>query len=202
MWWRETCFCWCFWSLEVPMADLQSVKAVTVRAMDESLNIQPRDMYWSVLGMMNNPWFRVTVTKDHGRLKFEHPTQPVVTSLGWMERVKAAGGNLTNAHWGETTGTSSTNQLPPPPEPPKIEMKNPSMTRLISIDELKAHESDSEPWFVLDGAVYDGAPYMKEHPGGAASITATAGMDVTAEFMAIRKAVPEVMSAQLMVNDR
>lgn len=25
------------------------------RATDEALAVQPRDMYWSVLGMMNNP---------------------------------------------------------------------------------------------------------------------------------------------------
>ena len=58
---RDTSYCWCFWRLKVSTEDLAACEDVIVRAMDESMCIQPRDMYWSVLGMMNNPWFRVMV---------------------------------------------------------------------------------------------------------------------------------------------
>ena len=53
--WRESCFCWCFWSLDIPIDDLALAHDLAARAMDESMNVQPRDMYWNVLGMMNNP---------------------------------------------------------------------------------------------------------------------------------------------------
>lgn len=39
------CSCWCFWSYEVPLAELASASWIYVRAMDESMNTQPRDMY-------------------------------------------------------------------------------------------------------------------------------------------------------------
>ncbi|OAQ99488.1 hypothetical protein LLEC1_08026, partial [Akanthomyces lecanii] len=88
MWWRETSFCWCFWEMSIPVADLGAADDIMIRAMDEGMMVQPRDMYWSVLGMMNNPWFRVVVHKDQGSLRFEHPTQPALMPGGWMERVK------------------------------------------------------------------------------------------------------------------
>lgn len=100
--WRESCFCWCFWSLDIPVMDLRGAEDVLVRAMDESMNVQPRDMYWSVLGMMNNPWFRVTISKEGEFLRFEHPTQPALMPGGWMERVKKAGGI-----WPTVTGAKS-----------------------------------------------------------------------------------------------
>ena len=54
--------------------------------------------------MMNNPWFRVVVIREGEGLRFEHPTQPALIPGGWMERVKKAGGNLTNGYWGERIG--------------------------------------------------------------------------------------------------
>lgn len=47
--WRESCFCWCFWSLEIAVAELGVAKDLVVRCMDESMNVQPREMYWSTL---------------------------------------------------------------------------------------------------------------------------------------------------------
>jgi nitrate reductase (NAD(P)H) len=54
----DTCFCWCFWSFEAPLTLLKASAAVMVRCMDESMAIQPRDMYWNATGMMNN-WYVV-----------------------------------------------------------------------------------------------------------------------------------------------
>ena len=185
MQWRETCFAWCFWSYDIPVSKLKEAKDLLVRAMDEAMNIQPRDMYWSVLGMMNNPWFRVAISKEGDFLRFEHPTQPALMPGGWMERVKKAGGNLANGYWGEKIGGE---QLE---ETVKVEAKEVPMTkedvnRVITIDELRKHDGDKDPWFVVNGEVYDGSNFLKEHPGGAQSIISAAGLDSSDEFMAIR----------------
>jgi len=182
--WRETCFCWCFWALKIPVEDLKNAKDFFVRCMDESMNVQPRDMYWSVLGMMNNPWFRVAIHNEGNELRFEHPTQPALLSGGWMDRIKKEGGNISNGFWGEKIGDETRE-----PEPPKIEiqMTKDDVDRLIKLDELKRHDNADRPWFVVNGQVYDGQRFLKDHPGGAQSIISAAAMDATEEFLAIRK---------------
>ena len=184
--WRETSFCWCFWNLEIATEELRDAKDILVRAMDESMCVQPRDMYWSVLGMMNNPWFRIVIHKENGVLRFEHPTQPALMPGGWMERVKKAGGNLTNGYWGEKLEGETQEEVVV--EPPKeIKMTREGVDREITIDELRKHDGEERPWFVVNGEVYDGTAFLKEHPGGAQSIVSAAGLDSTDEFMAIRK---------------
>ncbi|KAK3688144.1 nitrate reductase [Podospora appendiculata] len=183
--WREACFCWCFWDLDIPLAQLQGAKDVMIRAMDDSMMAQPRDMYWSVLGMMNNPWFRVVIHKEAHSLRFEHPTQPtIVPGGGWMERAKKEGGDLTNGFWGERL--SAEEEVTAIDEAPKeICMVDPQTTRQITIDELRSHDGEAEPWFVVNNQVYDGTKFLEGHPGGAASIIGAAGQDVTEEFLAI-----------------
>ncbi|QDS71006.1 hypothetical protein FKW77_007843 [Venturia effusa] len=182
--WRETCFCWCFWNLEIPVDDLKGAQDILVRAMDESMNLQPRDLYWSVLGMMNNPWFRVVIHQEGDVLRFEHPTQPALIPGGWMERVKKAGGNLTNGFWGESIGGEE--EVKADIEAPKeIKMTKDGVNVEISIDLLRKHDKEDAPWFVVNGEVYDGTKFLEGHPGGATSIIAAAGMDSTDEFMAI-----------------
>lgn len=186
MWWRETCFCWCFWDLDIAMDELRDADDIMMRAMDDSMNVQPRDLYWSVLGMMNNPWFRIVIQKEAHGLRFEHPTHPTLKMKGWMERVKEAGGNLANGYWGEKAPGEIQEVVVKEPEK-QIVMTNPQVNRQITIQELKAHSGEQEPWFVINGEVYDGTPYLSGHPGGAASIFGAAGQDATEEFMAIRK---------------
>ncbi|KAI1877547.1 hypothetical protein JX265_003555 [Neoarthrinium moseri] len=182
--WRESCFCWCFWNLEIPITALQQADDIMVRAMDESMMVQPRDMYWSVLGMMNNPWFRVVIHKETHGLRFEHPTLPALQPGGWMERVKKAGGNLTNGNWGEkTSGEEEVAIAEEPAE--EICLIDEKVSRNITIDELRKHDGETEPWFVLNGQVYDGTKFLEGHPGGAASIFGVAGQDATEEFLAI-----------------
>lgn len=184
--WRESSFCWCFWNLDVATSELADASDILVRAMDESMNIQPRDMYWSVLGMMNNPWYRITISREGDYLRFEHPTQPALMPGGWMERVKKAGGNLANGYWGEQIGGEAA------PEPvteaaAEIPMTREGLKNVISVDEVRKHDKETEPWFVVNGEVYDGTPFLEKHPGGAQSIISAAGLDSTDEFMAIRK---------------
>ena len=183
---RESSFCWCFWNIDIQVSELANTKDIFVRAMDESMNIQPRDIYWSVLGMMNNPWFRVTISREGDYLRFEHPTQPALMAGGWMERVKKTGGNLLNGYWGEKIGGEDA------PEPVKevaqeIVMTKAGLSKTITIDELRKHDTAEAPWFAIAGEVYDGTPFLKEHPGGATSIITAAGLDSGDEFMAIRK---------------
>jgi nitrate reductase (NAD(P)H) len=183
--WRESCFCWCFWSLDIKVPELKEANDILVRSMDEAMNLQPRDMYWSVLGMMNNPWFRVAIIKDGNTLRFEHPTQPASMPGGWMERVKKSGGDLTNGYWGERFGGG---EPTPVEQVAKVEVKmtRDGADRVVTIDELRMHCNADQPWFVLDGEVYDGTNFLREHPGGAQSIISAAGLDSTEEFLAIR----------------
>jgi nitrate reductase (NAD(P)H) len=184
--WRESCFCWCFWSIDLAVEDLSSAQDIFVRAMDESMNIQPRDMYWSVLGMMNNPWFRVTIAHVGDYLRFEHPTQPALIPGGWMEGVKRAGGNLANGFWGEKLEGEEA-VVPAGEQAKEVSMTKEDLKNPISIDDLRKHDNEKEPWFVVNGEVYDGAPFLSEHPGGAQSIISAAGLDSSDEFMAIRE---------------
>jgi nitrate reductase (NAD(P)H) len=184
--WSESCFCWCFWDLDIAVDELKDAKDIFVRAMDESMNVQPRDMYWSVLGMMNNPWYRITISHENGYLRFEHPTQPALIPGGWMERVKKSGGNLTNGYWGERLDGEEP-AAPSEGQAASIKMTKDGVDREISIDELRKHDTSEQPWFVVNGEVYDGTAFLKEHPGGAQSIISAAGLDSTDEFMAIRK---------------
>jgi nitrate reductase (NAD(P)H) len=187
--WRESSFCWCFWDLEIAISELQDAQDIFVRAMDESMNLQPRDMYWSVLGMMNNPWFRVVINKEDGELRFEHPTQPALIPGGWMDRVKKAGGDLTNGYWGERLQGDNAS-IPVEPQVAEIKMTKDGVDRPISFEEFKQHETGDQPWFAVNNEVYDGTPFLTAHPGGAQSILSAAGVDSTEEFMAIRMVPP------------
>ena len=185
MGWRETCFAWCFWDIELKVEDLAVSGDILVRAMDESMNVQPRDMYWSVLGMMNNPWYRVTIAKEGDYLRFEHPTQPALIPGGWMERVKNQGGNLANGFWGEKMANEGEEEGIVEAKR-EIKMTKDGTVPIITIDELRKHDMDTSPWFVVNGEVYDGTAFLEGHPGGATSIIGAAGQDATDEFMAIR----------------
>ncbi|KAJ5627984.1 Eukaryotic molybdopterin oxidoreductase, partial [Penicillium lividum] len=189
MWKRESCFCWSFWSLQIPVSDLENSSALLVRAMDDGMMTQPRDMYWSVLGMMNNPWFRVAITKEGNRLKFEHPTHPAKAG-GWMEKAKKAGGDLTNGNWGERIEGEAPVELEPVKE---INMKKEGLNRIVDLQELNANSSAEKPWFVVNGEVYDGTGFLDGHPGGAISITSQAGLDVSEDFLAIHSETAKLM---------
>ncbi|KAF2846591.1 nitrate reductase-like protein [Plenodomus tracheiphilus IPT5] len=190
--WRETSFCWCFWNLEISTAELKGSSDILVRAMDEAMCIQPRDMYWSVLGMMNNPWYRIAIHHEDDTLRFEHPTQPALIPGGWMERVKKAGGNLTNGQWGEKIEGQEPEHAAIE-EIKEIKMTKDGVDRIIELNELKQHEGAENPWFVVNGEVYDGTSFLEGHPGGAQSIVSAAGLDATDEFMAIHSETAKAM---------
>ncbi|CCX12219.1 Similar to Nitrate reductase [NADPH]; acc. no. P22945 [Pyronema omphalodes CBS 100304] len=183
---RDASYCWCFWEQEITMEELVNAEDVVVRAMDDGLSLQQRDMYWSVLGMMHNAWFRVAIRKEGDSIRFEHPTVPAQSGGGWMERVIKEGGDFSNGNWGEKLPNEADKPAKKPEEPkPEAVMTNPEITRIIELEELKAHSGKKEPWFVVEGQVYDGTPFLKEHPGGATSIINVAATDATDEFVGI-----------------
>lgn len=109
-----------------------------------------------------------------------------------MERVKKAGRNLTNGYWGEwIEGEAPT--APVEGQAKDIKMTKDDVTREINIDELRKHDGAGQPWFVVNGEVYDGTTFLKEHPGGAQSIISAAGTDATDEFMAIHSETAKAM---------
>ena len=187
VWWRETSFCWSFWEMDIPVTRLLEADDLMIRAMDEGLAVQPRDLYWNITGMMNNPWFRVVIHKNEGSLTFEHPTQPALMPGGWMERVKKAGGDLANGFWGEKLTNDDKPSEAPPSREREIQITNPNVNRVVGLEELKSHAGETEPWFVVDGEVYDGTPFLDEHPGGPASIYGAAGQDASEGFTTIRE---------------
>ena len=190
---REACWCWCFWKLTVQSTDLAQCTGLVVRAMDENMNLQPRDMYWNIMSMLNNCWFRVAVHKEESEqtsLKFEHPTQAALIPGGWMERVKKAGGDLQAHGWGELVDSSKPDKV----ETSGIKMTRDGVSRQISMEEVEKHKTEGDCWFINEGEVYDATPFMKEHPGGAGSIVHVGGEDASEDFMAIHS---ETAKAQL-----
>eukprot|EP01051_Picozoa_sp_SAG22_P003114 SAG22_NODE_147_length_17533_cov_46.384536_13_plen_398_part_00 len=91
-------WCWCFFEYTVETISLVQCKEIRSRAWDEASNCQPANLTWNLMGMGNNPHFRVEVhpqTLQSGGfgLRFVHPTSAgpttdpatnKATSGGWM----------------------------------------------------------------------------------------------------------------------
>lgn len=61
-------------------------------------------------------------------------------------------------------------------------LKGQSNKRLISMDEVKQHQTEGSMWTVLKGRVYNLSPYLKFHPGGADILMKAVGKDCTSLF--------------------
>ncbi|KIJ15906.1 nitrate reductase [Paxillus involutus ATCC 200175] len=198
---RDTSFCWSFWSYSVSHDILGGCDAIMVRAMDESGALQPRDMYWHALGMLNNWWFRVAVTKTVSEtkveLQFEHPTLAGTAAGGWMEKMKQAGEDITTPSF----GLSDSKAKPNNPEPPvaEIPLTKPGVNRKITLEELK-NQDRHKPWFVVNGEVYDGTAFLNEHPGGEDSILLVAGEDASEDFFTIHSAEGKARLAEFHIG--
>ena len=78
-----------------------------------------------------------------------------------MQRNKSAGGDLTNGFFGERI--SGEEPLEPPAQEAEIKMTSDDVSSTIAVDELREHDKEDSPWFVLNGEVYDGTSFLKEH---------------------------------------
>lgn len=191
----DACYCWCFWNVDVRIEELFQANDIVVRAMDEGMNTQPRDMYWNVLSMLNNCWHRVTITKEDNDtvLKVDHPTVAGVTPGGWMEKVKAEGGNLTDGFWGSSSTIKAKSSI-------DVNMIDSSVKRVITEEELARHNQDGDTWLAVNGQVYDVSEYLAEHPGGRDSIILASGGDATEDFLAIHSNTAKAMMKKYHVG--
>lgn len=175
------CWCWCFFELEVEVASLWSDPNAEIlcRGWDASMNRQPEKITWNVMGMMNNSYFRIKVHRVADQitglpaLKFQHPTLAGPGNFGgWFEELSLGKADA-----------------PPPPAPPaapseKVKSKVGEF-KVYSMEEVEKHDTPKDCWFVVKGKVYDGTPFLNDHPGGASSILITGGTDCTDEFEAL-----------------
>ena len=204
----EMSFSWCFWRLDIDVQRellSRNVKVISVRAMDESLQTMPRDMYWNATSMMNSWWFRVAVHHEGDSLRFEHPTLAGNASGGWMQRMNQTGIDSRYPKFGdgqekeEAKNATEEKRKDQPPLDVMELMVNEAKTNLtVAAEELRRHSDPDgpEPWFVVHGHVYDGTGFLKDHPGGDQSIRLVAGEDATEDFMAIHS-----IDAKKMLRD-
>ncbi|KAI4333096.1 hypothetical protein L6164_017944 [Bauhinia variegata] len=61
-------------------------------------------------------------------------------------------------------------------------LRGQSNRRLISMNEVKQHQTEGQMWTVLKGRVYNLYPYMKFHPGGDDMLMKGVGKDCTSLF--------------------
>jgi nitrate reductase (NAD(P)H) len=200
---RMSYLCWCFWSIKLEKKLFKCSKEVLVRAMDATMTIQPRNMYWNVTSMYNNWWYRVAIQPGDTpeEIKFEHPCV-ANTSGGWMERVKSKGGNLLDNTWGENDeDESGPKQLKEIIDEDLEMMVNPEKKNIIiTKEELAKHENTEDPWFVVKGHVFTGTPFLGEHPGGVQAITNVAGEDATDDFIAIHSEGSKLLMKQFHIG--
>jgi nitrate reductase (NAD(P)H) len=72
----------CKWSISLPKWRVISCPEIIVRAWNDSMNTQPENITWNLLGMMNNCWYKVKVKRlEADFVTFLHPEE-------WMESEK------------------------------------------------------------------------------------------------------------------
>ncbi|KAG0363822.1 hypothetical protein BG005_005644 [Podila minutissima] len=222
---RQRYWCWCFWSIKVPVRQLLKCKDIHVRAWDSTMNTQPKDLNWNLMGMMNNCWYRVQVdlavsSEDDGELvlRFIHPTLPGPEGGGgWM---KPNGEELDKdniVHMTkptpirtttivkrlatETTAESMTSDV----ASNKTSSSNidtvTSGVNCYTADMVSKHSTEDDCWIIHGAKVYDCTKFLQEHPGGADSIIMNAGEDCTEDFDAIHSAKARELLAKYYIGE-
>lgn len=64
-------------------------------------------------------------------------------------------------------------------------ISNRTSKKEFTSQDISKHDQQNDCWVSIDGKVYDVTAFMQDHPGGAESIMAYAGKDVTSEYNAI-----------------
>jgi cytochrome b involved in lipid metabolism len=73
----------------------------------------------------------------------------------------------------------------PTPTPTPTPSPTPSPTKAgYTMDQVRANNSNSSCWSVIDGFVYDLTRWITSHPGGAGAIRSLCGVDGTSSFKA------------------
>ena len=193
-------WCWLWWSLKIPVADLVGCKEISCRAWDESHNAQPNDPTWNLMGMGNNQVFKVRVHMDRAAngehvFRFEHPTQPGQQTGGWMTTVA---GKPDSAGFGRLLEVQGEMKDEGPPVAAK---KGEAAGRVYTMEEIEKHNTEDDVWIVVNGKVYDCTDYLELHPGGMDSITINAGADASEDFVAIHSAKATKMLDRYYVGE-
>ena len=202
-------WCWAWWETEVDMSRLldSSCEEICCRAWDSNQNCQPVQLTWTVMGMLNNPIYRIKIHRENNMLWFEHPTQGSMPG-GWM--TDQAGQFNENFAVEATPGKSGVAPLRPvaavwkgakidsvsaaspssqdafkTTKAGKLVQSTDEWLSGISMEEVKKHDNETSCWFVVKGNVYDGTPYLQDHPGGASSILLAGGLEATEDFEAV-----------------
>ncbi|KAH9931315.1 uncharacterized protein B0H18DRAFT_952820 [Fomitopsis serialis] len=171
--------------------ELAGANVISVRGMDESMNMQPRDMYPNATSMMNNWWHRVAILKQCSvegvitELRFVHPAPVGKYSAGWMELMTKSGANILRPDFSASALATLQDNAVSQTQTPSVPKGGNG--RLVTLRELRTQPKD-KPWFVVDGEVYDGTGYLHDHPGGEDSILLAAGEDASEDFRAIHSA--------------
>ena len=170
--------CWCFWSHEIDVSALWLMEGAELlcRGWDESMNRQPEQITWNVMGMMNNSYFRTKVHQvQHPQtgmpaLQFQHPTQAGPGNFGgWFEEQSLGKADAPKAE------VAKAEAKPPPKAGGKV----------LTMKEVEKHNTDADCWIVIKDRVYDATKYLDSHPGGRSSITIASGSDTTDDFEAL-----------------
>ncbi|KAI0408246.1 mitochondrial cytochrome-like protein b2 [Xylaria palmicola] len=78
--------------------------------------------------------------------------------------------------------------------------KDASNGRLVSVEEVLAHQSLDNLWLVVDDVVYDLTEFAPEHPGGASVLLRHAGRDATAAYSQVHS--PSLIRSSLPASRR
>ncbi|KAK9823153.1 hypothetical protein WJX72_000662 [[Myrmecia] bisecta] len=181
-------WCWVFWEYEVTTADMVKAQELRCRAVDASNNLQPDRLTWNLMGMMNNPHYRVkAVAQEEGdgslAVRWEHPVKSGGEEGGWMEREKQAA----EAAQGSAIA----------PAKPAVDVAS---LAPYTMQQVEAHDSHESAWFVHAGLVYDASRFLAVHPGGAESILIVAGQDATEDFDAIHSKKAKDMMGDYLIG--
>lgn len=226
---RQRYWCWCFWSVKIPVRQLLECKDIHVRAWDCTQNTQPKDLNWNLMGMMNNCWYRVQVElavsgAEDGELvlRFIHPTVPGPDNGGgWMRpkgEVAMAAKNTTLPTTTKpapimTTTIAQRESVEAKMESDKTDAtasKNTALTtantlpvgvQCFTAESVSKHSTEDDCWIIHSGKVYDCTQFLKEHPGGAESISMNAGEDCTEDFDAIHSVKAREMLAKYYIGE-
>ncbi|KAG0244101.1 hypothetical protein B0O80DRAFT_419311 [Mortierella sp. GBAus27b] len=221
---RQRYWCWCFWSIKIPVRQLLNCKDIHVRAWDSTMNTQPKDLNWNLMGMMNNCWYRVQVDlcvsgEDRGELAFRfiHPTVPGPESGGGWMRPKGEESDkdnvmhtalpsrvLTSSPKLKAAEAKVESPIPSGVAAAKIaktEAVVPSGVNCYTADIVSQHSTAEDCWIIHAGKVYDCTPFLQEHPGGADSIVMNAGQDCTEDFDAIHSAKARELLAKYYIGE-
>ena len=203
-------WCWCFWEHEIDLAELWQTEGAELlcRGWDASMNRQPEELTWNVMGMMNNSYFRVKVHRvvhpETGKpaLQFQHPTLAGPGNFGgWFEEkvlgkqkdaAAAKPAEERPATFGTAAVPAKTNGVASAPTPtPAVAAAVAQPTgaqggaKLFTMEEVERHGTKEDCWIVVKDRVYDATAFLEAHPGGASSILITAGTDCSDDFAAL-----------------